>query len=87
MSISMLRELAEKKLPFTVTGGDNVDAVHILLIGGHIEAVVAEPVRTPTGWINPSARVEQITRSGWRMLRLFPSRPESPRRLLDEVND
>lgn len=72
MSISMLQELAKKKLPFTVRGASNVDAVHVLLIAGQIEAVIAAAVRTPAGWINPSAVVNGITRAGRRMLRLFP---------------
>ncbi|WP_183025157.1 hypothetical protein [Variovorax sp. UMC13] len=74
MPISLLRQLALKELPFTVTGGEDVDAVHILAIAGHVHAVIASAVRSPLGWRNPSAVVHSITASGRRMLRLFPQR-------------
>ena len=81
MTMSLLQELSGKTLPITVKGGDHVDAVHILLIAGHVEAKVAKAVRTPTGWMNPSAVVSCITPSGRRMLRLFPPRVDRKRRL------
>jgi hypothetical protein len=43
----MLHILAAKKLPLTVTGGSDVDAVHILLLGGHVRAVMEKAVRAP----------------------------------------
>ena len=72
MSIALLRKLAKEKLPFTVTGGDAVDAVYILSIAGHINAAIEPVVRTPLGWLHPSAVVHSITRSGRRMLKAFP---------------
>lgn len=72
MSISLLQELSEVKLPVTITGGDSVDAVHILALAGHIEAQIAKAVRTPTGWMNPTATVLSVTKHGRRMLRKFP---------------
>lgn len=74
MSISLLRKLALKELPFIVTGGEDVDAVYILAIAGHVHAVIAPAVRAPLGWLNPSAVVHSITASGRRLLRLFPQR-------------
>lgn len=68
----MLHILATKKLPLTVTGGSDVDAVHILLLGGHVEANLGKAVRSPTGWEHPTATVTQITRIGKRMLKVFP---------------
>jgi len=74
MPISLLRQLALEELPFvvTITGGQDVDAVHILAIAGHVHAVIAPAVRTPLGWRNPSAVVHSITASGHRSMRLFP---------------
>ena len=79
MTIALLQQLACKSLPLTLEGGDHADAVHILLIAGHVEAEVAKAVRTPTGWMNPTAVVRAITPSGRRMLRLFPQRTKGPR--------
>jgi len=72
MPISLLQELAKKQLPVTIEGGDVVDSVQILILAGHVIAEVAEPVRTPLGWICPRAVVKAITRSGQRMLKVRP---------------
>jgi hypothetical protein len=74
MTMLLLRKLAGETLPFLVEGGQDVDAVHILKVAGHVEAVLAKAIRTPLGWMRPTATVTKITRSGRRMLRLFPSR-------------
>jgi hypothetical protein len=42
-----------------------------------VEAVLAKAIRTPLGWMSPVATVTKITRSGRRILRLFPLRPEN----------
>jgi hypothetical protein len=68
----MLHILATKKLPLTVTGGSDVDAVHILLLGGHVRAIMEKAVRAPSGWEHPTATVTEITRTGRRMLQCFP---------------
>lgn len=81
MSISLLQELSETPLPLTINGGEIVDAVHILLLAGHVQAEVAKAVRTPSGWMNPTATVTAITRSGLRMLRLFPNKSGSRKRI------
>jgi hypothetical protein len=72
MALTMLHVLATKELPFTVKGGSDVDAVHILLLGGHIQATMEKSVRSPTGWDHPTATVTEITKTGRRMLRVFP---------------
>lgn len=71
--MTLLHTLAIKKLPVTVEGGDNVDAVHVLVLAGHVEATLAKAVRAPNGWENPRATVTKITSSGKRMLRVFPA--------------
>jgi hypothetical protein len=81
MSISLLQELSGKTLPLTVNGGEHADAVHILVLAGHVVADVEKAVRTSTGWMNPSAVVLRITPSGRRMLRLFPPGANGKRRL------
>ena len=81
MSISLLQELSFKHLPLNVRGGDLVDAVHILVLAGHVEAEIDKAVRTPAGWMRPTAVVKTITPTGRRMLALFPARPGRRRRL------
>ncbi|MBB1602816.1 hypothetical protein A9977_22575 [Variovorax sp. UMC13] len=81
MSISMLQSLSETNFPVTIKGGEDVDAIHILVIAGHVEADIAKAVRTPAGWMNPTATVTSITRTGLQMLRLFPRRSSARKRL------
>lgn len=71
MALKMLHILATKKLPLTVEGGSDVDAVHILLLGGHVQATLEKAVRTPTGWEHPTATVTEINKTGRRMLQIF----------------
>ncbi|RYE72275.1 MAG: hypothetical protein EOO81_03795 [Oxalobacteraceae bacterium] len=49
MALTMLHILSTTELPLTVKGGSDVDAVHILLLGGHVRATMAKAVRSPTG--------------------------------------
>jgi len=72
MALTMLHILSTTELPLTVKGGSDVDAVHILLLGGHVQANMAKAVRAPTGWEHPTATVTEITKIGRRMLRVFP---------------
>jgi hypothetical protein len=71
MTLLLLTKLARENLPVVVEGGEEVDAVHILKLAGHVEAVLAKAVRTPTGWMRPTATVTQINPSGRQMLRMF----------------
>ena len=73
MALPMLHILATKKLPLTVKGGNDVDAVHILVLGGHVEAIMGKAVQTPAGWGHPTATVTAITKTGQRMLKIFPN--------------
>jgi hypothetical protein len=77
MTMLLLRKLSVETLPFVVEGNEDVDSVHILKVAGHVEAVLAKAIRTPLGWMSPVATVTKIIRSGRRMLRLFPLRPEN----------
>lgn len=69
----LLHLLATKELPFTVEGGDDVDAVHVLKLAGHVEATLEKAVRAHNGWQTPRATVTKITSSGKTILRVFPS--------------
>ena len=88
--MTLLHILATQQLPHTVEGGDDVDAVHILVMGGHVEAVMAKAVRATNGWKIPSATVTRITSSGKRMIRVFPAEfcrsPESTEKLMKSLN-
>lgn len=69
MSISLLQAIANEQLPVTIEGAECVDSVQILAMAGHVIADVADPVRTPMGWVSQSAVVKEITRTGRRTLR------------------
>lgn len=86
----LLHLLASKKLPLTVEGGDDVDAVHVLVLAGHVEATLEKAVRAPHGWRIPKATVTKITASGNKMLRVFPAefckKTESSEKLLQKLS-
>lgn len=65
-------------LPVVVKGGDDVYAIHILVMAGHVGAEVAAAVPTSDGWVHPAAKVKRITRLGRRMLRHVPPRTAGP---------
>jgi hypothetical protein len=69
MTMHLLSKLAREKFPVVVEGGNDVDAVHILKLAGHVEAVLAKAVKTPSGWLPPTATVMEITPSGQRILK------------------
>lgn len=71
MPLDILHLLARKKLPVSVHGIRKVEAVRVLVLSGHIEAVVPviEPSLTPA---SPVALVTRITPMGMRMLQSFP---------------
>ncbi|HUD32953.1 MAG TPA: hypothetical protein VMR43_08030 [Variovorax sp.] len=71
MPLDILHVLARKKLPVTVHGIRKVEAVRVLVLSGHVEAVVPviEPSLTPS---SPIAIVTRITPMGLRMLQSFP---------------
>jgi hypothetical protein len=71
MPLEILHFLARKKLPVSVHGIRKVEAVRVLMLSGHIEAIVpvTEPSLTPA---SPVAVVTRITPMGMRMLQSFP---------------
>ena len=77
MSTSMLRSLADKQLPATLREREDVDAIQILVLAGHVEADFAPAVPTPAGWVHPAAEVRRITRLGRQMLRHLPLTPSN----------
>ena len=88
MAYSLLQILALDKLPVVVSGGEDVDAVHILMLAGHVEGKIAKAVRTTNGWMHPTATVTRITQTGKRMLMHFPaSRHQLPRSSNHETPD
>lgn len=72
MSIKLLHRLARKGLPVTVTDGEDVDAVRLLALAGHVRADIPRPVRTLSGFHQPPATVTAITALGWQMIDRFP---------------
>ena len=71
MPLDILHFLARTQLPVSVRGIRKVEAVRVLMLSGHIEAVfpVIEPSLTPS---SPVAVVKRITPMGMRMLQSFP---------------
>jgi hypothetical protein len=72
MPLEILHLLARKKLPVSVYGIRQVEAVRVLVLSGHLEALLplAEPSLMPS---SPVAIVTRITPMGMRMLQSFPS--------------
>ena len=71
MSITLLHRLAAATLPCNIDGGSNVDAVRILVMAGHIKAIIPAPVRTLDGYVQPIATVTAVTPMGQTMLKRF----------------
>lgn len=71
MPLEVLHFLARKKLPVSVHGIRKVEAVRVLMLSGHVDAIipVIEPSLTPS---SPVAVVTRITPLGLRMLQSFP---------------
>jgi len=72
VSIKLLHRLAREKLPIHVTAGEDVDQLRVLHLAGHVKARIPLPVRTLSGYDQPPALVEAITRIGRAMLDRFP---------------
>ncbi|MBO9516127.1 MAG: hypothetical protein J7549_18580 [Variovorax sp.] len=68
----LLHRLAAERLPIAVTGGQQVDALRVLSLAGHVKATIPKPVRTLDGFEQPAATVLEITSLGRSMLRRFP---------------
>jgi len=74
VALHLLYLLSQNTLPIAVTGGGDIDAVRVLSMAGHVNAVIPRPVRTLTGYDQPAATVNAITPLGRKMLRRFPQR-------------
>jgi hypothetical protein len=74
VSISLLHRLAEQELPVAVSRGDDIDAVRILTLAGHVKALIPRPLRTLEGYEQPPATVMALTSLGLSMLKRFPRR-------------
>lgn len=85
MTIQLLHRLATQVPPIAITGIDEVEAVHVLMLAGHLDATLAPPVCQPDGTRTRTATVHGVTRLGRWMLqqsrptlraRTAPGRPE-----------
>jgi hypothetical protein len=78
MPLRTLHLIAGKKLPVTLHGIRSVETVRVLVLSGHVEAMLpeAEPTLNPS---SPVAIVTRITPMGQRMLQTF-SKPATVRR-------
>lgn len=74
MTISLLHRLAEQDLPVAVNHGDDIDALRILALAGHVKALIPKPLRTLDGYSQPPATVMSLTSLGLSMLKRFPRR-------------
>jgi len=74
VTISLLHRLAEQDLPVAVSRGDDIDAVRILALAGHVKALIPKPLRTLDGYEQPPATVVSLTSLGLSMLKRFPRR-------------
>jgi len=72
MPLELLHRLAHQTLPIAVTQGDDVDAVRMLALAGHVRAEIPKPVRTLDGHHQPPATVVAITSLGKQMIQRFP---------------
>ncbi|WP_220811826.1 hypothetical protein [Variovorax sp. UMC13] len=72
MSLHLLHQLAQSRLPVTVFPGKDVDGLRVLQLAGHIKATIPLPVRTLSGHDQPPATVTAVTPLGRQMVKRFP---------------
>lgn len=72
VSLLLLHQLANARLPVSLFSGVEVDQLRVLQLAGHVKATIPLPVRTLSGYDQPPATVEAVTALGLRMLRRFP---------------
>jgi len=77
VSIALLHALTNQRLPVCVVKGEDVDALRVLVLAGHVKAVIPHPVRTLDGHDQPPATVTAITRLGRQMVERFSHRGRS----------
>lgn len=73
MTLELLHHLAGQTPPIAITCVDEVDAVHVLMLAGHLHVTLAPPVCRIDGARSRSATVHGVTRLGHWMLRQFPA--------------
>jgi hypothetical protein len=75
MSVRLLHRIAREQLPYAIAGEREVDAVRILVLGGHLKADVPPPVLLCNGRLYQApATVTAITALGRMLLRSCPPR-------------
>ena len=86
MPLRILHLIAGKKLPVTVYGIRSVETVRVLVLSGHIEAILPEyaPTLNPS---SPVAIVTRITPMGRRMLLTFPKPSPGRRHRVPGIKD
>lgn len=67
----MLHQLASAHLPHVVDRPEDVDAVQVLVMAGHVKAEISPLIRDIDGSRPRAASVLEITSLGRRMLRTF----------------
>ncbi len=72
MPMSLLRRLADAVLPCDVDGDSDVSALRILMIAGHIVALVPTQLAVHASNAPPHATLMSITAQGRQMLALRP---------------
>lgn len=65
MSLKLLHLLAQETLPVSVVRGEEVDAVRMLMLAGHIRAQIPPPLRLLAGGHHqPPATIVEVTPLG-----------------------
>lgn len=72
MTLQLLRHLAAQVPPIAITGIDEVEAVHVLMLAGHLDATLAPPLCRHVGARSSAATVHGVTRLGRWVLQQFP---------------
>lgn len=72
MTLQFLHRLAGRTPPIAITCVDEVDAVQVLMLAGHLDATLGPPVGRLDGARSRTATVHGLTRLGRRMLERFP---------------
>ncbi|HUD33717.1 MAG TPA: hypothetical protein VMR43_11980 [Variovorax sp.] len=72
MTLELLHRLAARTPPIAITCADEVDAVQILMLAGHLDATLGPLTCRLDGSRPRTATVHGLTRLGQRMLQQFP---------------
>ena len=72
MTLQLLRHLAAQVPPIAITGIDEVEAVHVLMLAGHLDVTLEPPTCRHAGARSSAATVHGVTRLGRWVLQQFP---------------